>query len=1138
MKRSLLIPCSLLLAGPLVAAGPFALKSSGTANQIFYRGEPLVESIVSKVLPEGDFTPDTQTSLAPLADGGWVSNLWSETADCRFRQEVAVHPGGRTVEITFMTENAAHQGFPGKQLDVVIPYSLVEGATYQAYATNSRQIEEITGQFTAATPDGIVGGRKVRFLAIQKGGLKLIFDLNPLGPGDYINNYQQSSVRGIWDIVREGDKLILRQQSSLPPDGGLTGAKLCIREGVFSDYDRYHALRRFHYDDHLTPENFLSFGAAKTGKQYRHADLAPYAAERQSGWTDPAGLKQTVHSPEGAYYANVSGCDAEFRITGLRDGVHIVTVGIGNYGNQANRFDLSCNQQEMAKAFSVGKQEAVTLSLPLWVRDGEVRLRFRGNFLVSVIATQFLLADAEDFSFRRALWVTDGYEPAILFRNRDWQPAGAFAVSCERFALPAPGAEMKAPLRMPERPVELPDPDNPALAWRYTANIFSLRAYTMAEWADRAELEKYMGSLKDIGVNAVMTGGLHSRHTYPAHLERGKKMIGQIVDAAHRNEIKVIEHHEATLLWNLDQGFRILCQRLPETVRSIDDNLPSFQFCIMNDQFTRTYTEYCKDLVKLGVDGLQLDELYFFRHSCVCAACRAKFQHDTGWQIPVNELDPALTDRKHPLWKAWFEWKRIKETNWLVDLRRTLKTINPNLTLTQYTTHHGFKLSLPRDNSARDLEEYARAIDFFGTEVMTRNAFASARAVIPFRKAFNLLHFAYRTPIWAIFYNNNWDVRYFCYALSNMNAQQPLLPYDRCPPGKSDYQTFAAHPDNMDRAHAEPLARIALLFSGRSRDWNSLASFEPELFGLAQTLEEMHVPYQVIGSASLKSEALGQFDIVSLGASGCLADEEVQAVKDYARAGGAVWLTTITGLFDAEGEPRKTWAFAEVFGFSPKITPLKKLTTLEDASGTRLTLQKPVNYFPLQGRFRPESALYIIFNQQRLPCWIEQPYGKGKMIYQPLELAGALYAPEVSPGKKWQFERDDALAELLHRELRRMLGDAALWQTDAPEKVYTTLYREPDRLLVHFLNATGVAIKKGEVMTDRAPEVAYPALAQDISFTVSPGFPVRQVYAVSPDFAGRKELSFAVTPGGECQVALPKAMLNVYTIVILDRRAP
>ena len=1129
-----LLPAVLLLAVGGVFAGEFALTNNALQNKITYNGQDLVEKISSKVLAQGEFTPDAKKSFTP-----GISNIWSENPASLFRQEVALAADKKSVEISFLAYNDAFQRHPGKTLEIVLPYSFFEGAEYEGLHTNGRFWKTCQGKLTAQTPNGAIDRRLFRFFTIKKGDTKLIFDFNVQGPADYFSSWRQYTIRAIWDVRRAGDKLIMRMQTSLPSSGGFVGAKLRIYEGGFADYHKLHAWKAFHYNSQLRPKNLFSFGAKNTGKVYTHADLQLFNQQNKAGWLDNSNLKSHINSPNGAYYSNVSGKDKTFRISDLTPGIHIVTVTAGNYGNLPNKFAVSLNGQPMNKGdVTVPDKHATTLTQAIWVDKGTLDIKFAGNFIVSAISTQFLLASTEDFSFRRSFWVSSGFEVSPVYRNDFWvKAADTFPAWAETVFMPEPGKETSGVRKTAEAPVELPDLNSPAMRWRYSSNMIQFGGYSRSEWWDEEKLQTKLDSFRKQGVKAFMSGGLLSRHTYMFAKKKNTENFAKLIKQAHKADLKVIDHHDATLLWNIDHGFRVMAERLGQTERDWETNLPNTRFCIMNKEFNAIYVEYCKELVKLGVDGFQIDEAYFFSRGCVCADCRRQFHADTNWYLPLNELDPAWKNLNSPLRKAWFEWKRTQEANWMVNLRRKLKDLNPDLCFSQYTTHWGFTMSLPRTNITRDMEEYARAVDYFGTEVMTRNPIASGRPLVPYRKAFNLLNFAYGAPIWAIYYNNHPDIRSFCYALSNMTKQQALIAYMPVPPGKQDFQSFVSNPDNMDKTQAVEQTKIALLFSRSSRDWNSGVGFEPELFGLAQTLEEMHTPYTIIGEVSLKPDVLKQFKVLAIGTSGCLSDEQIKVIKEFAFNGGTVLLSNIAGTFDPLGNRRKVWAFADVLKFSPRITPAKNIKELTDSQGNKVVMARAVTYYEPKPLYRGKSQVYAKVGKNNLPVFIEKSYGKGKFIYNPMQMTGNLYAREGAVGKKWYFKRDDALAKLMHNVLAQQLKGARVWQTDAPEKVYTTIYAEKERMLIHFLNGLGTNnLAYGEVMTDKIKGDPFPAITRDITFTLEkPLFAIGKVYAVSPDFKGRKELKSQTLADGSVKAVLPKELLKIYTIVILEK---
>ena len=93
-----------------------------------------------------------------------------------------------------------------------------------------------------------------------------------------------------------------------------------------------------------------------------------------------------------------------------------------------------------------------------------------------------------------------------------------------------------------------------------------------------------------------------------------------------------------------------------------------------------------------------------------------------------------------------------------------------------------------------------------------------------------------------------------------------------------------------------------------------------------------------------------------------------------------------------------------------------------------------------------------------------------------------------------------------------------------------TLYREKDQVLVHLLNGLASGHSKGDQVPNTFKKAPFPALTRDITITV-PAFGKNEIYAVSPDFAGRKKLSGKYNADGTVTVTLPKELLKGYTLI-------
>ena len=1049
-----------------------------------WQDERLIVSSLS--VDNGSKTNELNRSFSVSARHGRVWNVWCEEKDGRYRLEVAERPDG-AVEITMSGQVGPFDRFRARKLNLFIPAQLLDGRGWQAFVGDGRRVQTAKGEWALDFSE-----QKMRFLATDG----LVFDFNPLGAGDWASMYTAGAVKGIWQVERAGDRHYRFSGGSYlgRAAGGFTGAKIVIRPGSFEDYAEHHLVRQYNYPMHLKSSHLLAFGANRRGACFAEGDV-PFVASNGLGWLSADDRQTIVGAEEGVLYSCVRGRDGRYRISGLPDGHYVFTLEAGNFTGAENRFSVSVNGETIATDVSVSRGTARQLSRAVHVTGGAAEIVLKGDYLVSAIGLQPVLGDREDYSISRGFWCVDGFEPGAIYRNSEAATPPLFRLADETYELPVPGTETDEPWRDPPAPVELPDSEQPSLAWLQKATTVKMlfNSATMAELDDPDDRSRFIDELtKGRDYVAVMTSGMHSRHTYEAHLVRGVAALGRIADDVHRRGMKLMDHHDATLLWNIDAGFRVLLERVPELQRSRLDGMPSFQLCPNNPVFKETYYRYLRGLVEAGVDGLQLDEVEFFSDRCVCSACRDRFFRETGWKIPANELDHDFNDPNSLLRKRWHLWRVRTVANWFVELRRRLMDVKPDLVINMYTTHWGFTSSIPGRGSSHDLLELARTVNFFGTEVMPRNPMLSGRALLAHRKTKHLLNKAYGTPIWAWFYGSARPQAYFSWALAMMCGQIPLLPSQTSDETTPDFAAFAASPRAMERMGAAPVARVALLFSSHSRDWGPHWASAAEHLGTAQALEAMHVPYEVLGEMSLNEDALAKYRVLFVGASECLSDTEIATIRAFAQRGGKVRLGARAGARDELGEVRLVWPFADILECGP----------VADAHGSV----------------------------------VEKPCGSGFVCYDPTERGKRFEFRELGPRVINRYDPDPQQEQAFWRELADYTKDASVWQTDAPPRVYTSLWRERGGgIVIHFLNASGGCAPVGLVAPMATPNPPFPPLDRDISFTVRAEQDV-VVTAASPDFAGVRTLGFIRHDDGRITVVLPKSLMKAYTLVRISRR--
>lgn len=880
----------LLTAG--LATGGFAAALTVSEKDGAFTVRRGTETVVNAIrINRGDVDEsDVKASFAVQADGTKVWNRWSEVADRSYRLEVAEHADG-VVEITYASQVAWDSPLRNRAIAVDLPAAMLEGKPYRAVGGKTDSFDERAGTFASG-----FSTLRTRFLATDG----LLFDFNPYGVGD---NWcgggvgvwkHMDSVRGVWDVSRTDAGFRMGVGSEVTPSwGGYAGAKLTIRPGEFADFDRLHARRAFVWYWANSPRHLLAFGSPKQGDEYADGDVA-YDRSRGYGWmARPGTARASVGAPQGVAYSALAGEGrAVYRFGNLADGCYLLTVAAGNAADEDNRFSVSAGGDVLLENATVPRQKHRTVSRAVRVTGGTLDVAFEGKWRISSLGLQFLLADAEDYSFRRGHWVTDGFEPGSYHRNDDRPPeAPRFVPRDQTVDLPVPGTECAAPRRIVPAAVELPDPSRPSLAWTRTARI--KRLFSNSCMMDELEAPGALGRYFDRefpaerGPYAIMLSGMLSRHTFPSRLDKGQAAIGRIVAEAHRRGIKVIDHIDVTLLWNIGQGFRVLTERLDE-VDASQNGLPNFQFCIMNEKLRQRLFEYLRRDVELGVDGFQLDEVQFFHHGCFCANCREAFRRDTGWQLPMDECS-GLWKEDSALYRAWKEWRVRNSTDFIIDMRRRLKPFRDDLVFCAYTTDGGLYSTYGCLGHGRDIFDLARTVNYFGQEVMTRTLMRDARRELVTRRVQNQLALAYGTPIWNWFYNFDWQNNYVAWAMCEMTAQTPLLSECPRPSSAPDFEAFGRTADAMRRDGARSAATVAVVFSAQSRTWGaSRERLRTDVLDLSQRLDLKHIPYDVIGDPLLTDKGLSGYKAVYLGYNDGLSAEADAALARFAARGGEV----------------------------------------------------------------------------------------------------------------------------------------------------------------------------------------------------------------------------------------------------------
>ena len=1135
MKGLLFLAVAFATLHTALTAAQFQVIPDGNSYRILRNGRPFIHSVVSPFTWKQETPYSKASDFQELPDGTKVWNATSTDPRLNYRMEIALEKDGTELEITF-SHSAPYpyvkKNFPPTLMGFNIVPEYFQNAKYDVIEKNRGAFKTQSGTF-AENPLSTTQSNW-RELVLDNDGDSVLFDMNPIGIGDFELTYNCGVCRGMAAVIVKKDFLTVAWPNNMYSFGGMTAGKLRIKDGTLDDYGKDHAIRAFHYNDKMKAQNLLSFGAKIAGKDYVKADGRPFDDESNHGWIQGAPA-ETVTTASGAYYSHQAGKDGLYRLAGLTKGLHIITFGAGNPTGTPNDFSVAVNGQEVLPRRTIEDGRFLTASLPIWVDDGVADIELKGDYIVSAISSQLLLNDKEDFQCRRGFWVTDGHEPSALFNNANYKPrALVFKPSVMESPLPVHGQETAGEYRAFHAEFPKVDFSDPKNYWLFDAKIERVgnNSASMEELEDPAAMALLLDTAVEKGKNTVMFSGLHARHAYPHSLERTMAYMKRFCDEAHKRGIKVISHHDTTLLWNTEGGFRKLAETLDGVNRSTCNQLPGYQYCLLSPTFRKQCTDYVRQLVEVGMDALQLDEVTFVTHAGACPYCREEFHKDTGWYLPVDETNACFSSYDNDIYRAFSSWKQEKITQWRAELIQELRAINPNIVFTGYGAFHlvlsPYGLWAWNSNMVKSGRNYS----LMGKECQSPNAIANARMFFASQKFYNWFRYADGIPIYTWCSTQEWRTSYFAFSGCLMNAQLPMDfggGFEDNPPGAMPFQHFEKNPDAMDRRLCREMVRLGILYSLLSVYNDQTETMPSGAFGLSQTLEEMHIPYVFLADDGMTDELLKPLDVLDIGATGCFSDEHLAAILRFVENGGTLLMNGAVATRDTLGKKREKWPFEDILGFtvSEKNHPVSQVIL----DGTSIATAK-LNASMMSPAPEVEAPLFTLRMEKGdvLPGVVEKPYGKGRILYFPARIEEQFYAADVPAGKTSSYECPQELYSAYQTILEKLVGGASLLKTDAPAKIFMTLYREGDQVLVHLLNGLATGNKKGDYITAGFKGTPFPPLEKDITFTV-PAFGENEIFAVSPDFEGRKPLEGTYHDNGTVTVTLPKELLKGYTLV-------
>jgi hypothetical protein len=1083
-----------------VKGSPFAISSAKTIG-VEWKGEKLITRDSHSWLGSEDVGLYAIKNEVSYEKGWQLSNAWSEKSQAPFRREIGISPDGKKIELNFQShQDALMKNYPSSAITyrIYVPLSALNNSSWEALTGRSQNAKWSSGSLNSSTPDGDFIGSAARWISFTTPKGKITFDFNPNGVTTYFVA-GSNTIQSQWNIIKKGEVLEMSFSVGASNYGGALTSKLVIFEGDKSDYLKHHAVPFYYYFSESAKDRLFCFGGKST-KEFTNAALAVFDSKKGYGWNSTEGLRQTGGNLPGALYtAAASSKSNTFTAKDLRPGLYLVTLRSSALDKNTGPFNVSLNGEKVFSNIKIEKGKVANLTCVRWIEGSKADLHFDGTWAVNVLGLQQFMHSDEDYEFRRGFWIKgDGYNPDILFGNYYNNPP-VYGKSVTISKLSGKVEEINKIPELPELETALPDQSSKELSWRYTSPLGTMgpdNNGSFNEFKTPDLIEQRLKEVKDGGVKAVILNGFLSRHTYFTHLPRVEENIRQTAEAAHKLGMKVLDHQDLTILWNMDQGFRFLAAH-PEFLQYTQSNgMPTWGICPINPLFKDGYyfPFILNEIKNTNIDGLMIDECTFHGSNfCTCNYCRSAFTKATGLVLPDDETSPLLRNRDSRLWKAWIEWRKNAIAQWRIDFSKAAHKINPNFCNIQYYSEGGFILDGASYEQGGDLALSAKSMDFLGTEIMSRDVWDDYRYTFSSRHMYNSLHETYNTPIFGLVYPAaRFDYALIGWAMNNMIAQVTWSLSDF--EGAERMNAYTGWKENMNNYSAKPFTDIAIVFSRKTRDWSlkNKRAYPSEVMGTSQFLIDKHIQHTFVLDDALLNQDLSRFRVLLAPGIDCLSDEQITKIKHYVNNGGTLFITGDAGTLTSYGEPRPAWAFADILGSD----------ALTKAQSTDI---------------------------------VKANFGKGKVVYCAKRYGINDFCNSFTLGRTYQFTPDEKQTAVHEKILRQVIGNELSFEAvSIPQKVLTSVYNETrdgkKMTLVHLLNATGVKVKNGDVLP--VPNYKWDMINTDMNFEISlPS--INDAYYATPDSPGHKPVRIEKVSDGRYRVIVPKGTVDKYGIVYL-----
>lgn len=560
----------------------------------------------------------------------------------------------------------------------------------------------------------------------------------------------------------------------------------------------------------------------------------------------------------------------------------------------------------------------------------------------------------------------------------------------------------------------------------------------------------------------------------PVHPATAKgDFVGSTVAEAHRKGMAVVAYY--TVVYNnaafLEHPeWRIEPPQGPEAYETF-----RYGVCCPNSPYREFALAQADELCRrYPFDGIFFDML-FWPYVCYCPHCRERFRAEEGADLPT------VVDWHNPTWNAFQRARERWMAGFAGDLTAVVRRTKPTMTCTHQMSPvlAGWRSAMPY--SMTEHCDYATG-DFYGPPVQQSvvcKIFAHLSKGRPFEfmtsRCVNLWDHVTVKPesemaMQAFLAPAHGAGFMFIDAINpDGSLNRPvydrigrvfaeLRPYERFLGGslRADVAVYVSDQSRFDFHENGRMVRE----NTRSSDNMSSEFCSPHMaavMGAAEALQQAHIPYAVVTRRGL--DELARYRVLVVPHVLLMDDAEMEAIRKFVAAGGAVYASGATSLTSPDGRVRDDFGLRDLFGVSTE-GPMNDTLVFQTAEDRKVAAAaSPQEQWIHRSGWMPVRNRGARILARFVPPWYPE---EGRTVLRPSYASIHSVPPgltKAGPAITWkstgkgrvcysaapfETERTPVNRAVFVQLVRRLLVSAPSVEADAPAHLELTVMDKPE----------------------------------------------------------------------------------------------